>query len=107
VAVVIALLFGSALFGSSGLDVAVGQSVEQQVRCHLLVLVAGQVRLCCFHLTEAQCRQLNIIEFLTLSIAAFYSGVIWMVPGGGTASPPYSIISRSNSSGFWEISWKS
>lgn len=42
----------------------------------------------------------------TLSMAAFSSAVIWMVPGGGCGGPPY-MIRRSNSSGFSEISWNS
>jgi hypothetical protein len=42
-------------------------------------------------------------------MASFYSGVIWIVPGGGGGGTkpslpvPYYIITLWKASGFWEI----
>ena len=59
---------GVILLSEGLLDVSVGQSVEQQVGCHFLVLVAGDVCLSSLDLAETQTSQLNQ-PTLTLLIA--------------------------------------
>lgn len=61
--VLIVLIVRVVLLSEGLLDVAIGQSVEQQIGSQFLVLITGNVGLCGLDLAETQCSQLLYIIF--------------------------------------------